>query len=346
MPYDSRTGGYERARSTGHVPIVQNELVKERLGSYRISMPQEDFEVPGTLIVSADSLPVPGEPARWVMSFDGSPHEVAVREEYPSTRIGYLQIGGVLVHLDELLGQQNSHLVDPSIIHRASHESLYSMVLPGSNVCRSDMNNVADSWRAEIFEIFRDYRIEDVSLLDVFMALILQSDKRSPTGGVVVARCPVSDCGQRDIDVPDTGTTCPNCGAQVFPTDALRIHEEVSEEHANATALGRFMMVLEHLTMLAYLSYLSQRLPRALANVAFIIDGPLALFGPQAWMHTTALSFYHGICNELMSQSMKCPIVVGVEKGGLFAEHATAIEDRIPSRHLLYPSAYIMQHEG
>jgi len=346
MPYRNRSGGFERSRSTGHVPIVENELVKEKLRSFRVFTHQPDPEMSSELIVDAASLGASRESIRWAMSFDGSPHEVAAREEYPSTRIGYIQIAGVLVHLEELLGQQSNHLVDPTVIHDATQEALHSMVLPGSNVCRQGMVTVRDSWRAEIYDIFHDYSVEDIPLLDVFMMLVGKSDKHSQHGDVIVARCSASpDCSARDIEVPVEGAVCPSCGGRIFPTDALRIHEEVSEEHGNATALGRLMTVLEQITMVAYLSFLSQRQARIMGYVGFILDGPLALFGPQAWLHSAILTFIHDLYVVLTEQNVRIPVIVGIEKGGQFAEHAAAIEGQIPRRHLmLLPDAYIYQH--
>lgn len=346
MPYKTKSGRFERARSTAHVPIVENELVKERLRSFRVFAPEDPGEVSQNLLVDPETLGPASTSTKWVMSFDGSPQEVAAREEYPSTRIGYVQIAGVLVHLDELLGQEGAHLVDPTVIRAATQEALHAMVLPGSNVCRQDMPTVRDSWRAEIFEIFRDYTVEDIPLLDVFMLLVGFSDKSAAEDGVVLARCSATEgCSARDIIVPKEGTTCPSCNGPLFPTDALRIHEEVSEEHGNATSLGRLMTVLEHVTLVAYLHFLGQRQPRVLGSVGFILDGPLALFGPQAWLHTPVLGFLNDLKSTLASKNLGCPIVVGIEKGGQFADHASAIGDRIPrGRLMVLPDDYIYQH--
>ena len=346
MPYVRRSGRLESARSIGHVPIVENELIKERLRSWRIHAAQSDTQPHPALVVPADQLGTPGEPIRWVMSFDGSPQEVPVQEKYPSTRVGYVQIAAVLVNLRRMLGQETRPLVDPAVIRSAVHQSLSSMVLPCSNVCRPDLGTVKDSWRAEVFEIFRDYSVEDSGLLDVFMLLVSHSDKRSASGGVVLNRCSVSDaCNARAIDVPRLGTTCPSCGGMLYPTDALRIHEEVLEEHPNLTALGRLMTCLEHIVMMACLSFLYQRQPRVLGYVGFILDGPLALFGPQAWLHTALLAYIHKVNGELTRNNLRCPVLLGVEKTGQFAEHAADIADHIPPRSvMMLPDEYIYDH--
>ena len=280
------------------------------------------------------------------MSFDGSQSEVAVREEYPSTRIGYVQIAGVLVHLDEMLGQGAEHLVDPAVVRNASDEALYSLVVPSSNVCRNDSSTVRDSWRAEVFDILEHYKVEDVSLLDIFMQVVGFSDKRAPSGGVMLARCAaLESCPATNIAVSSTGGTCPACSQRLYPTDALRIHEEVSEEHTNLTAIGRLMSLLEHITMVGYLQFLLQRQPRALGSVAFVMDGPLAVFGPQAWLHAPFQALIYSLFERLATANLRPPIIVGLEKGGQFAEHAAAISNKIERRTLMaLPDSYIYGH--
>lgn len=346
MPYQRKSGDFERARSLGHVPLADSEVVRERLRSYRLSTPEALEAIPRDMLEPAEQLGTPREPLRWVFAFDGSPQEVAARDAYPSTRIGYVQVAAVLVHLEEMLGQVRNALVDPAIIRASTREALHSIVLPGSNVCRQDSSTVRDSWRAEVYEVFRDYSVEQTPLLDVFMLLVGHSDKRSPEGGVLLSRCSASDqCESRNLHVPRLGNRCPACGGMVFPTDSLRIHEEVSEEHSNLTAMGRLMTCLEHITMVAYLNYLSQRQPRILAYVGLIMDGPLALFGPQAWLHTPILNYIQSLTTRLAEQNLHAPVVLGIEKSGQFAEHADAIGGSLPPRHLMMlPDHYVYQH--
>lgn len=343
MPYSKPSGRMQTARSIGHVPLIENELIQSKLSSYRFPARQAGQGVSPHLLHDASSLVAASPPAHWVLAFDGSPQEVAAREEYPYTRVGYLQIAGVLVHLDEMLGQSIRSLVDPSVIRDSFQEALHSIVLPGSNVCRPDMPTVRDSWRAEIYEVFRDYRVEDSTLLDTFRELVDHSDKRSASGGVLVARCPNEDeCHCADLDVPFTGCLCPDCGIQVFPTDSLRVHEEVSEEHSNLTAIGRMMTVLEQVTMASYLRFLLNRRPEVLGQVSFILDGPLALFGPQAWLRTAFREFIISVHESLTRSSFSHPVIVGVEKTGQFADHAASLDQYIPRGTLMtLPEDYI-----
>jgi hypothetical protein len=82
-----------------------------------------------------------------------------------------------------------------------------------------------------------------------------------------------------------------------------------------------------------------------LGSVAFIMDGSLALFGPQAWLHTAILSFLRRSADDLRAAGLAAPVVIGIEKGGQFAEHADAIADRIPPRTVMtLPDDYIYKY--
>lgn len=345
MPYRSSSRRIQRSRSIGHVPIVENEFIRERLGSYRVFIPEPGVRLDADLLINAIHLqPVaPKEAVRWAIAIDGSPHEVPVREEYPSTRVGYIQIGGVLVNLRQMLSQSREHLVDPAIIRESILASLYSVVLPGSNVCHADMPTVRDSWRAEVHRVFQECRVEDFSLFDIYKSLMSISGRVTEDDEILLAKCSAStDCGAVDVPVPVQGRPCPQCGQPLFPTDALRFHEDVSEHDSNVLVLNRLMQVLEHLTMVGHLEWLRRRASHTLGTIAFIFDGPLAIFGPQATLHRAILGYLHRLEAELEERSLLPPLIIGVEKSGQFVEHATAIADSIPPGHLMMlPDEYI-----
>jgi len=344
MPYTTGRGSFERASKLGHVPFVESDFVKTKLQSYRVFGHETAQDVTGDLLVAADQLSLSALPVKWVLSFDGSNQEIATRAEYPSTRLGYIQIAGVLVHLQELLGQESQPFVDPAAVRAATQQSILSIVLPSSNVCRTEMETVRDSWRAEIFELFRDYRIEGQAILDVFLR-VMRAGGRTAGDQVVLARCSASEtCLEKNIVVDRVGERCRQCGGQLYPTDVLRIHEEVQDLAGNVAALGRLMTVLEHLTMLCYLDFLLVRQPRALGSVAFVIDGPLALFGPPAPVKRAIQAYLQHVSHELKKNHYQLPVIVGVEKTGQFAEHAQELAPHLAERTLMQlPDEYIFK---
>jgi hypothetical protein len=346
MPYKTKRGTWEQARRLGHVPIIESEFVKNRLQTYRIYSDEAVGDVTDDLLVSTERLPDRGPRTEWVLSFDGSSQEVAVKEEYPSTRVGYIQVAGVLVHLEEMRGQSQQLLVDPAVIRKAFRESLLSIVVPSSNVCRDGIATVRDSWRMELYELFKDYNVEGRPILDFYFRL-LQLDERTSQSGdeIILNRCSASrSCNASDLAVPKAASTCPQCSGTLYPTDTLRIHEEVQEFNTNTTAMGRLTSVLEHIIMLCYLNYLFERQPRVLSSVAFIIDGPLALFGPQAPLKRAILAYLRFVARELEQRNYSPPLIIGIEKGGQFAEHADQITNHVPNSTLMrLPDDYIFQ---
>ncbi len=345
MPYKTARGDFEKARRLGHVPIVESAFVRAKLAKYRVFGTQSDVEFRDDLTVPADEIHRQQATPRWTISFDGSLNEVATREEYPSTRVGYIQVAGVLVHLDELLSQSRERLVDPAAVKAATSQSLISVVLPSSNVCRDDQDTVRDSWRAEIFDLFDEYEIEDVPLLDVLIEVLASGARATPSGEVMLEQCSATKlCEGKNIAVSRDGASCPSCGRHLYPTDILRIHEEVSELNSNATALGRLMNVLEHVSLMCYLSFLFHRQPRILGNVAFVLDGPLATFGPPAPIKRSFQAYLRHIAHQLEQSNLALPVVFGVEKSGHFAEHAQEIVKFLPTRTLMrLPDDYIFQ---
>lgn len=168
---------------------------------------------------------------------------------------------------------------------------------------------------------------------------------RVTTAGLTLNRCPAQpDCTARNLTVPRAAGACPTCGGRVFPTDALRIHEEVGELTANEAALSRLMSVLEQLTLVSYIKYLFERQPRTLGQVAFVADGPLALFGPPAGLKRGILAYLRSVSGELRRRGYGLPTICGIEKTGQFAEHAQAISSRLKNGTLVcLPDNYIFE---
>jgi hypothetical protein len=56
-----------------------------------------------------------------------------------------------------------------------------------------------------------------------------------------------------------------------------------------------------------------------------IVDGPLALFGPQAPLKRPVTTYLQALYADLRARDLHPPLIVGLEKGGRFADHARSI---------------------
>ena len=142
----------------------------------------------------------------------------------------------------------------------------------------------------------------------------------------VPVNCPARRCGQRQVPVGASGMGRPGCGAHLFLVrQTLRIYEEVTEEGSNQVALGRLMQVIELLVLVGLTTLLwEQSLHDVLRSTLFIMDGPLAMFGPPAKLHDRAVTYFQQMIATTPGAG---PYLCGVlsEKTGTVADYASAL---------------------
>lgn len=353
MAYQRGSGGWERASRLGHVPTAQNTAISEALSGFHLSLVSASPDhLAGRLFTLAD-LPDVGSPTTSLaVALDGSMQEVPVRDEYPSVRVGYFQVAGVFVDLTRLLTVDDSGLVDPRSIADSIGRGLLTGVVPATNLFVGPGMTTRASWRRRVFDMFVDPRIGYATsgggvrtLLDVLLRLV--GSPTLPAATVTLRVCPYapeeeSGCSEMNVVVPPTAVACPGCGGEVYPTDILRVGEEVVDDGSNLTSLGRLMSAVEMLSMLAYLTAFWEESPQVLGVTAMIVDGPLALFGPQAPLKRAVTSYLQYLYADLRSRDLHPPLIVGLEKGGRFADHARSIAHFVEPGQLVHlDEAYI-----
>jgi hypothetical protein len=338
MPYQS-DGQWERASTLGHVPTVVNEHVRERLSHYRRPEGEFDAREIQALVTPRSDLPmIPGGPVKWVVSVDGSNHEYEEAfNQFPSTRVLYLQVAGVLIRLDQYL-HHPGRFVNPAQIADATVAEVVSGVLPSSFLVHDELADPYEAFRAELFELFQATLVGGQTLLDVLLWVRGhgENDDAQLAGQqlVRVSVCPNATCldpntGRRreNLQIPfDRPGICPACRARVWPTDLLRLHDEWRHDAKNGDVAGRARSVIEHLTLVGVAR---ERRPYELTALAFVFDGPLALFGTVAPLRTGLLRAWQGLFKRCADQNLPAPLVFGVKKGGYAVEHLHAIAQHV-----------------
>jgi hypothetical protein len=329
MPYSN-----ERASRLGHLPTAESPLIVEALA--RWETPTLTADEPPAITERCHDLSSLSSDRRqgpsFVISFDGSDQEIEARRAYPSVRVGYIQIAGVLVRVEEFLNARVDGLVDARKVQRAQTRQTIQTVLPGSQVTRPKMSGV-ESWRVELYETFKRQAIADFgtpySLVDALLRLHGQPGQAESDVRATLGKCP--ECAQPDQLVRTDPTQCSACNAALYPTDLLRTHEEYADEGPNADILTRAMNVAERLLSLAYIDNFARYAPTALGSGLFITDGPLAFHGPTAPLKRRMVEYWGRLCRWLQEQGHSVPLLVGIEKSGTFVDHATAIAEHVPS---------------
>lgn len=319
MPYEDGRGGFERASRIAHAYTVFRALA-ERADFY---VPAEQLADTSWLthkIKSREDLatPVSCPSLSHAIAVDGSRIVVDARPGLPSVRYGYVQAGAIYLDLSAMETQRQERFVDPVVLHQAARRALVSLDLPTAGAYTRQGIDIKRSWREAIFDLFRRKRVEvnglNQTLLDLLYLLHAGPDQ--PADHIAVD-CAV--CSQRNILVEPDGTRCPNCKADVMPTDKLRIFEDVTDEGTNELPLTRLMQIVELLVVIGLMTLLWRSARSTyLANTLFIVDGPLAAQGVTAPLKTPALAFVQAMAQP----EVVGPFVCGVEKSSEFVDFA------------------------
>lgn len=343
MPYRTPAGGFEHASSLGHVPTISHPLVREALARYRMPAARaQDIAAIEQSLVDPATLGPDSEPVRWTIATDSSPFEHEVDPRFPSTRVLFMQLAAVIVDLEKMR-EREGPFADPVAIREAQQSAVMAAVLPSSNLVRSDGTDPERAFREEVYSLFRSNSVEGRILLDaLFEVEAEREDVEVGEGEVVMARCPscdgsIGDPGATLVAVGSEGAACPHCGGALMATDALRVHETFNQHGSNQEACSRVLSVAERLISLTLLGHLRERRPSALGRMAFITDGPLALFGEVAPIKRPLLRRLQRIAAEQRESDFGLPVLIGIDKGGMFAEHAAAIAPHIPEGMLMVP---------
>lgn len=349
MGYEDIKRGFELAHPLAHVPTVRNELVQQRLERYKL--PARDVgdaaheRLVRSLQTRAADLPGADRRIQYLMAVDGSDHEQEIDSRFPSSRSLFIQIAGVLVDL-HMMRKTRHGFPDPAAVADAQDANVFAGFLPGSNLPARDGADPLTAFRRELNTLLAETSVNGMALLDAYRRLNELRPERSLAADKQ-ARCPTDGCQQKIADVPMglEGAACPTCGAPLWLTDLLRAHEEFDPNGENRGVAGRIRMVLEHLTLAALASWVRRKSPAAADNIAFIADGPLALFGSPAKLRLPLLLFWQSTVNAAVKQGQAPPVVLGIEKSGEFIDHARDLGDLLEPGHLMQvPLDYIQRY--
>lgn len=353
MPYPS-----ERASRLGHVPVVNSQAVQEAFSRWEVAQatPADENRVT-SLCRPVEELDNGGVAAsvRFAITVDGSDSEVEATREHPTIKVGYVRVAASFIDFTKLHAAGAGEFVNPRLLRQSHQHAAFDRALPGSGLLIPGSTGV-DTWRQELDRFLQETKFDQASeqtLADMLLALHGSPD--APATTAPLRRCP--SCRAKDgqlpggqIDVPKAGTTCPECKTKIHLGDVLRTEEEYMPEGSNRSALTRMMLVAERLTSLGYMQLLfeNNRGYDVLEKTLFITDGPLGLHGTVAPLKRRFQS-YLGEFAKLCSANHRpaAPLVVGVEKSGVFVEHARLITNLIgPGQVMFLSTEYINRVTG
>lgn len=327
MPYDRETAG-----KGGHADFVRNPDVQKFLSECDYMRPPSDDEAKA---IASQFVAAPKGSGfalpNFVVASDASKSDAPINDKLPSTQLGFIKVSHVLVAMDKYaeLIDPSSRFVDPfkaADMHRNAQPITY--VLPGSNIKYKGAAGVRDGFRRAVYDqLTADRRDGGNRMVLTETLFALNADE------LTISACPSckSSIGDFLFTPSKPVHQCPSCAAAVYATDWLRLHEGVSDFGDNTSAMTRMMNAVEHLLLAAFILELLRGNPGALGRIAFVMDGPLALFGEPAKLHPRLMGLLHAANVKLAALGQEPLLVMGLQKTGGVMDHARLLERFLPN---------------
>lgn len=111
----------------------------------------------------------------------------------------------------------------------------------------------------------------------------------------------------------------------------MRIWEEISDSVSNYSALTRFMNVIEHIFAIHYIRIIMDYNPESfidiLSNLCIFIDGPLAIFGNSAWIHSCIMKYLNDINVQMRYHGKQDIMILGLQKSGFIYDFCNLLKN-------------------
>ena len=288
----------------------------------------KDFE--GTILRKEGTAPVQPQtlqpPRRnWfphrVIAIDGSSIMHRINNGFPGAEVGLLMTSVVAIKLQLLNELKPGDIPRPSFFRDLERVQTVEAVIPGVGVVRKDVANDSpvDYFRQKTYDTLASAIANDhETLLETLRSICRDHNPRID--------CPAVNCERKFL--VDEGMYICQCDRreQMYETDLLRLHEYFDEVRTGGEALGRLRSVLEILILLNILRFFEQKLPEYLENCAFVLDGPLAIFGTPASILRPIRREFRRLNDCARIANGQDLVVFGVEKTGRFKEHWERID--------------------
>lgn len=334
MPYEGEYATYRPLQR-----ISENQRVKSLLARSKFLETSRFSHIPKPVEAPTQTTTLP----QFILAIDGSYAEVDVKNGYPGAKIGYCTAASVLLDLHLIDQLDAERPVDPVEFRKTEQAASVDAALPGSNVVTRRQKSARASFREELYDLFSEIVVDEddrMNLLSTYETLLALKPTANPQS------CPYkeSDGCTAEFAIRPGYSTCPTCGRPVFSTDALRIHERFSDIGTNGEAFGLVMQVIERLLAIYFLhSFERQNLLSRLTSLAFFIDGPLAAFGPPAWLSAAISQELKRLNQKVQKETGQDLLILGIEKTGAFVQHFEEIDQtETPGQQLFSARQYML----
>lgn len=314
MAYNSQNGlPFESASKLGHLPLMKSEWVKSLIKDFEAKYDEPSQNITSNWKEFKSDLT---NQINQIWVVDGS--FVPVKSDAsPPKEVAFIKTAVLNISESSInqIDKNNPHPMDLQKIMKDS-ALFHSTVLPLKNIKSSQGSNF-DTVRNVIFESIKID--ENGEYFETLKWLCFKSWLQAPTNS------PSFNCYKCEttLEFPnDTEKmTCKNCNADLYLTDIIGFHLDMSEEKANDAIASAYMSIMEHLMLFTIIRIYWEKQNHALfSSTLFIKDGPLSLNSQYVKLVPRIRDFL-----EYAKQSGVLINIIGQEKTGKFVDHLSIV---------------------
>ncbi|MBX7076605.1 MAG: DNA double-strand break repair nuclease NurA [Methanobacteriaceae archaeon] len=337
MSYSEGARPAEYASLSSQTPLVLDQEVKEFLKDcYYPSHATEELKEHMQIY---HAKKIDENPIRKVLAFDGGYNEVMIGKEFPSSTIAFYRYGVNYFQLNDLFKLEDKEFIGKMDIGKLHNIDAYNFSIPTKNIKSKSQKNLKNSIRYYLYTHFMKTKIQK-TLMETLSWFIFREYKKPGKMNYLLSTCP--ECGKPVLlykhSMKNYTFKCSNCHEKIYLTDVFRFHELINDNMAKGIS-SYLMNTLEQFLIIHYIHILVNCAPDILKESLFIKDGPLAFFGVTSNMSKPMRELIYFLERKYDL------FLVGVEKGGEFADHAHEVSQILePGTYIIPDNEYIYKY--
>lgn len=323
MAYNEGKRPFERAGKSNHTYIIKDPDVQAFIKDHELPKESDSISLMEEYLIDIEYKNE--DVLEYIVAVDGGDTTVPVKKKFPSAAFTFFQFGANLLKTSDLKDLKKQPFISPASIAKLKDLERIKFVLPTKNIGRrlSDGSKATPthSVRKALYDFFKkqDY-------LDTLKWFLFREYHDQPLASYSLANHP-EDYLTKNIPIDrlsiNSDYIVSHVSGDIFLTDVFRLHEVVDDDIGAGGIVGYLRNLIEHMIIIDAIKGVYRSSKKRLDEVLFIKDGPLGFFGQTANMHEPMRDLINYLNNEINLH------LIGIEKSGIFVEHAFEIADKI-----------------
>jgi hypothetical protein len=294
--------------------------------------------------IHANELDLSSWQPKLLIAIDGDYSKSIVENGYPGAEIGYITVSTVVILLDKVRVLEKSEFIDPKKFRETEQPTSIDSLYVGCNVVLEGEDTAKSSMRKILFNELKEKRVfqDAETLLETYEFLLKQRPGGNPP------KCPHDGC-DKEIEYKVGEYRCSSCNGKLYSTDALRLHELFNSAGTSGEMYGQIMETYKKIQLIHILRSFEQHTKyfSLLRDIAFFIEGPLAVFSTASWLAIPIRSELARINAKVREELNNDLVILGIERTGNFVNHFEAIDTKKDGTDENFPkrSAFLLTND-